>query len=151
MVDQLLSKNPISVLNCFSLRRKNCIKYEFVQEESEFVAKVLFNNSQISEGKDRKKQAAKTKAAKNAVLVLNEQILQKKPRISAELEKEIVSLLKALKIRKKSGFRLGYKDPYFIYKYFIGHQIAEGWGLTEPQARFICAEKALNVLKSMQV
>lgn len=151
MVDQLLLKNPISVLNCFSLRTNNCIKYEFVQEGPEFTARVLFNNNLVSEGKDKKKQAAKTKAAKNAVLVLSEQILHRKPKISAEIEKEIASVLKTLKISKKAGFRLAFKDPYFVYKYFAGRQIAQGWGLTEPQARLNCAEKALSALKSMQV
>lgn len=145
MVEKIYQKNPISVLNTFSFKTNSSIKYEFSFENSEYTATVLHNNTQISEGKDKKKQVAKTIAAKSAIQVLKDQITQKNPRPSLQLEQQIKLLLKTLKI--KGNFKLTYKDPHFIYQFFSGfNKLAEGWGLTEPLAKLNCAKKTFNVL-----
>ena len=148
MVEEILRKNPISVLNTYTFKTKSSIKYEFSKENSVYTATVLHNDAQISEGKDKKKQVAKAMAAESAIQVLKDQIIKKSPRPSLQLEKQIRSLLRAVKI--KGSFRLTFKDPHFIYQFFSGYnKVAEGWGLTEPLAKLNCAKKTWNMLTKL--
>jgi hypothetical protein len=130
-----LNKNPICVLNEFSLKTSSKISFEYRTEENEFLALVIYNNQIIGSGKDKKKQVAKTKAADNAVNYLT-------CKSKENPQEDFEDLLK--KFGKKGTFKLSFQDPIFIYEYFLsGSLISEGRDQSESQAKEKCV-KNLN-------
>jgi hypothetical protein len=144
-------KNPISVINEFCLSTNSRVFFEFINDDSDFIARVIHNGVIIGEGRDRKKQSAKLKAAQIALKQLlgnaceSKETREDKIRI---LEKDIASLL--VKLGRTGKYRLTFKDPVFIYTYFLAEEIiAEAKCITEPSAKFKCMKKVLNKLKTM--
>lgn len=131
-----LNKNPICILNEFSLKTSSKISFEYTNEDNDFLAFVIYNNKVIGTGKDKKKQLAKTKAAENAVLYLTN---SKSKENTDEILNDLVK-----KFGKKGNFKLSFQDPVFIYEYYLsGSRIAEGRGLSESSAKEKCI-KSLN-------
>lgn len=148
MTTNVVDKNPISVINEFCLRTNSKVFFEFGSDGSEFVARVIHNGQVIGEGKDKKKQAAKTKAAEAALIKLSSQNPGKKTDLGPQIEKELGRIL--IKLGKKGSFRLSFQDPLFVYQYFIGEKlIAEGKCVTEPSAKIKCSKKVINKLKPL--
>lgn len=146
MSNNISEKNPISIINEYCLRTNSKVAFDFSVEGTEFIARVLFNGEVIGEGKDKKKQAAKTKAAEAAVAKLSSQNVQKKESNGLQLEKELGSIL--IKLGKKGSYRLSFQDPLYVYQYFIAENlIAEGKCVTEPSAKIKCTKKVVNKLK----
>ena len=147
-MSNVVDKNPISVINEFCLRTNSKVFFEFGTDGSEFVARVTHNGQVIGEGKDKKKQVAKTKAAEAALIKLSAQNPVKKSDMGPQIEKELGRIL--IKLGKKGSFRLSFQDPLFVYQYFIGEKlIAEGKCVTEPSAKLKCSKKVLNKLKPL--
>lgn len=148
MSNNISEKNPISIINEYCLRTSSKVAFEFSVEGTEFVARVLNNGVVIGEGKDKKKQAAKTKAAEAAVTKLSSQNTGKKDNNGVQLEKELGSIL--IKLGKKGNYRLSFQDPLYVYQYYIAENlIAEGKCVTEPSAKIKCTKKVVNKLKPL--
>ena len=131
-----LNKNPICILNEFSLKTSSKISFEYTNEDNDFLAVVIYNNKVIGTGKDKKKQVAKTKAAENAVLYLTN---SKSKENTDEIFNDLIK-----KFGKKGNFKLSFQDPVFIYEYYLsGSRIAEGRALSESSAKEKCI-KSLN-------
>lgn len=142
MINESSDKNPISILNEYCLKTSTKVNFEFKSEDNQFTSLVIYNNEIIGKGTDKKKQAAKTKAAQKAV----KHLLAATKIMSTENETDIQ--FKALS--KKGKFQLSFIDPNFIYQFYDKEKLlAEGKSITEPQAKQKCVKKTLKVLKTL--
>ena len=145
---QVNDKNPISQINEFCLTTNSRVFFEFHMQDSDFVAKVIHNGQVIGEGKDKKKQVAKFKAAEIAVSRLKSVKKESKDERMLLMEKEIANLL--IRLGRSGKYRLSFKDPIYIYQYYIANELlTEGKCVSEISAKFKCMKKIINKLKPL--
>lgn len=147
-MSQVTDKNPISQINEFCLSTNSRVFFEFHMQDSDFLAKVIHNGQVIGEGKDKKKQVAKYKAAEIAVSRLKSVKKESKDERMVLMEKEIANLL--IRLGRTGKYRLSFKDPVYIYQYYIADELlTEGKCVTEISAKFKCMKKIINKLKPL--